>query len=135
MAHLRSYWLAYAWALVILILCLIPGKDLPQWSWADMLSLDKPAHAVLFGLLALCIYLGFLRQHGKKASRSKGVALALVVSTVYGVATEIMQGTLLTDRVADPLDQLANMVGIGATWFVIVREIGAKYWMPKHIPD
>lgn len=131
MNHLRNYWLAYGWAILILILCLIPGKDLPQWSWADLLSLDKPAHAVLFGLLAMFIYLGFLRQHGLNQGRSRGVALALIISTLFGVATEVMQGTLLTDRVADPLDQLANMVGIGLAWYVIAKRIGSKYWLPK----
>jgi len=110
---------------------LIPGKELPQWSWASVFSLDKPVHAFLFGVLALFIYMGFLRQHPKNSTRSKHIALALGISTIYGVATEVMQGTMLTDRYADPFDQLANMLGIGATWIMIAKGIGAKYWQPK----
>jgi hypothetical protein len=33
--------LAIAWALLIAFLCLTPGKALPQWEWADLLSVDK----------------------------------------------------------------------------------------------
>ena len=131
MAIWKHFWLAWLWAILILVLCLIPGKELPQWHWTSMLSLDKPVHALLFGTLALFIYVGFLRQHSNNGIRSKHVALALGISTVYGIATEVMQGTLLTDRFADPYDQLANMVGIGATWIMIAKGIGAKYWRPE----
>lgn len=85
----------------------------------------------MFGLLALFIYAGFLRQHGSTVVRSKHVALALIISTLYGAATEVMQGTLLTDRYADPLDQVANMLGVAVAWIMIAKGIGLKYWAPK----
>ena len=130
MPFLRHFWPALAWALLILVLCIIPGQDLPQWGWADLFNLDKWVHAGMFGLLALFIYGGFLRQYGQTMKRSSYVALALTISTLYGVATEIIQGTLLNGRIADPMDQLANMVGIGVAWVVISKNIGACLYAP-----
>ena len=131
MSFLRHFWPALAWALLILILCIIPGQELPQWGWTDLINLDKITHAGVFGLLALFIYRGLLLQYGSSVKRSSCVALALIISTLYGVATEVIQGTLVEGRVADPLDQVANMVGIGATWIVIAKGIGGQYIHPS----
>lgn len=131
MPSLRHFWPAIVWAMVILILCLIPGNKLPDWDWTDLLNLDKIGHAFVFGLLALFIYAGSLRQYGSTTKRSSYVALALTISTLYGVATELMQGTLVEGRIADPMDQVANMVGIGAAWVVIIKRIGSRYYAPS----
>jgi len=130
MAILRNYSLAWMWAFLILVLCIIPGSDLPSWKWAHLISLDKFAHAVMFGILTIFIYRGFLLQYPQSGKRSVHIAAALIISTVYGVATEVMQGTMLADRIADPMDQLANMVGIALAWFVIARKMWTKYYVP-----
>ncbi len=130
MTRLRNFWIAWSWGLLILILCLIPGKDLPSWGWADVVSLDKFVHAGMFGLLSIFIYRGFLVQYPEASKRSNHIAGALIISALYGVATEVMQGTLLTDRIADPMDQLANIVGIALAWYVITKKMWTKYYVP-----
>lgn len=106
--HLR---LALLWALLILVLCLMPGQDLPRWRWADLLSLDKWVHAGLFAVLMVLLLLGLKRQYGPAWARSKGLWTAAIVCILYGVALELMQGLMMQGRTADALDAAANTAG------------------------
>jgi hypothetical protein len=116
---LRPLRWALLWALLILMLCLIPGRDLPQWRWADLMSLDKLAHAVLFAVLMVLIVRG-LRKYPAIEAGLKPTLFALVFSILYGGALEIMQGSLLNDRVADLGDFVANTIGCGLGWLLLV---------------
>lgn len=98
------------WALLILVLCLMPGRTLPHWDWADLLSLDKPVHAVLFGVLT--VLLG-------RAFRSSGLtgpllAWSVLLSVGYGLATEAMQQLQALGRHGDVNDAIANTLGAAA---------------------
>lgn len=106
--HLR---LALLWALLILVLCLLPGRDLPQWRWADLLSLDKWVHAGLFAVLVVLLVVGLKRQYGTAWARSRGLWTSAIACILYGVALELMQGLLMQGRTADPLDAAANTAG------------------------
>ena len=106
---------------MILVLCLIPGRDLPQWKWADLLSVDKLAHATLFAVLVILTVLGLRRQTSSTAMRTRAILTALLFAIPYGGALEIMQGTLLTDRYADLNDFIANTVGCGLGWWWLWR--------------
>ena len=117
--HLR--W-ALLWALVILGLCAIPGRDLPQWSWADLLSIDKLVHASIFAILVILLVHGLRRSRPLLSLHSRAVWTALALCVAYGGALEIMQGTLLSDRSADVLDFLANSFGCGLGWWWLRRK-------------
>jgi VanZ family protein len=116
--HLR--W-ALLWALFILVLCLIPGGDLPQWKWADLLSVDKLVHAGVFALLLVLLIRGLRGRYGAVPVRSRIMLFAILICIAYGGALEIMQGTLLVDRSADLLDFLANTMGCGLGWLWLRR--------------
>lgn len=111
--HLR--W-TLLWALVILGLCAVPGKDLPQWRWADLLSVDKLVHAGVFAVLVVLGARGLRAQHHGLAMRSRAMAVLIACCVLYGGALEVMQGTLMTDRSADVLDFVANSAGCGLAW-------------------
>lgn len=106
--HLR--W-AILWAGVIMWLCLIPGKSLPQWHWFDMLDLDKTVHAGMFFVLALLLAQAFVGN----GSPTRYLLWAVLISAAYGVSTEVMQGLEALGRRADPLDMLANTIGACAS--------------------
>ena len=59
---LRSFRWALAWALCILVLCLMPGRALPSWDWFDLLSLDKLVHAGMFGTLTVLLAGAFQKR-------------------------------------------------------------------------
>lgn len=104
---LRSFRWALAWALVILVLCLIPGKTLPEWNWFALLDLDKLVHAGMFFVLAILLAQALL-DHG---SPVRFIVWACVISIGYGMATEFMQGLEAMGRRTDINDMIANSVG------------------------
>ncbi|MGL4597072.1 MAG: VanZ family protein [Bacteroidia bacterium] len=97
-------------ALLILILCGIPGRDIPHVSFLEMLAFDKWVHAGIFFALNLFAMRGcllgkseFLKQHAKWAT--------FVPCVLYGGLLEILQGALFAERSADVLDFYANSFG------------------------
>lgn len=122
--HLR--W-ALLWALVILVLCLIPGKDLPEWHWFALFDLDKLVHAGMFFVLAL-----LLAQAFHAARRPKRWLLtACLIAIAYGMATEFMQGLEAMGRRTDVNDMIANAAGaVAATWYASWRVRKGRPVMP-----
>lgn len=111
---------ALLWALLILVLCGIPGRDIPHISFLELLNFDKFVHAGIFFVLLILTVRGFflqttflkIQQHPKK--------IAFVCCVVYGALLEIMQGTLFEQRSADVFDFIANSVGV--TFWVLVYD-------------
>jgi VanZ family protein len=124
---LRSYRWALLWALCILVLCLLPGRSLPQWDWFDLLSLDKLVHAGMFGTLTVLLAGAFVQRQ----ATGRFLLLAVGISAAYGLATEFMQGLEALGRRTDLNDMIANTVGafLGA-WFVTVRMRKGKAFLP-----
>lgn len=122
MAFLRHLRWALLWALVILGLCVIPGKDIPKIWWAELLSLDKLVHASVFVVLVVFLVRGLRAQYGQLDLRSRRVFWWIAACIAYGGSLEVMQGTLLSDRSADLLDFLANSVGCGVGWWWMRRK-------------
>ncbi len=116
---LRSLRWSIAWALVILVLCLIPGKALPEWNWFALLDLDKLVHAGMFFVLAVLLAQAFRGQ----GTPARYILWSVAISIAYGLSTEIMQGLEAMGRRTDINDMIANSVGAllaaaYATWSV-----------------
>jgi len=93
---------AAIWTLAIVVACLLPGSDIPTWEFLP-LSVDKVVHlAMFFGFGALWAQSAPGRM---QAVFWSGLAL--------GVAIELLQGALPIGRSMDPLDALADLVGLG----------------------
>ncbi len=106
-----AYKWSLLWALLILILCGIPGRDIPHISFLEILRFDKFVHAGIFFVLILLTIRGFLLQtHFIKVQQSAKL-VALVMCIVYGGSLELMQGALFEERSADVYDFLANSFG------------------------
>ena len=114
---LRAWAPALLWALLILVLCLLPGRTLPQWDWADLFSLDKPVHAVLFGVLTVLLGQGY-RRVGRTGPL---LVWSVLLSVGYGLATEAMQQLQALGRHGDVNDAIANTVGAVAGAFHLRR--------------
>jgi VanZ family protein len=99
---------AMLWALIILILCGIPGRDIPHISFLELLSFDKFVHAGIFFVLVLLTVRGLVLQE-KKSKYAKLVAG--LVCVLYGGLLEVMQGTFFSERSADVYDFIANSFG------------------------
>lgn len=102
---------AMLWALVILILCGIPGRDIPHISFLELLSFDKFVHAGIFFVLILLTIRGFTLQTTYSTLKEKPKLIAAVICICYGGLLEILQGTLFEERSADIFDFIANSFG------------------------
>ena len=102
---------AMLWALLILILCGIPGRDIPHISFLELLSFDKFVHAGIFFVLMLLASRGFTLQTTFNKVHQNPKMIALLICVAYGGLLEIMQGTIFEERSADIYDFIANSFG------------------------
>jgi VanZ family protein len=107
---------AMLWALLILILCGMPGKDIPHISFLELLSFDKFVHASIFFVFILLTIRGFVLQTNYSTLRTSAKPIACAICVAYGGMMEIMQATLFTDRSADVYDFIANSFGCAMGW-------------------
>lgn len=104
---LKTFIPAFFWGAVILILSLMPGKNLPEVPW-DIANPDKLAHAFVYLSLTFLIAWGFYQ---KKQLNRKTIFLALFISIFYGILLEIVQYGFFPDRYFELLDIIANIIG------------------------
>lgn len=102
---------ALLWAMLIFILCAIPGKDIPFGGIWDILSLDKFIHASLFFILVVLLIQGFSKQIQMTLFNKNVKVLAVILCVIYGGSLELMQDAFFEDRTADVYDFIANSFG------------------------
>lgn len=103
----KSLPLAIVWALVILLLCAMPGQYIPSVSILELLSFDKWVHAGMFFVLNALVLI-HLSSNGKSDRWS---TYFLLLCVLYGVALEVMQGLVFSNRSAEWQDMVANTFG------------------------
>jgi VanZ family protein len=101
---------ALLWTLIVGILTLLPGRDLPD---VRIVNFDKMAH---FGVFAL---LEFLYLQWLCLGRSYLFPGRITVGCIaYGGIIEILQGTFYTDRYSDIWDFVFNGLGCLGGWMI-----------------
>lgn len=105
---LRYNFLSITWALIILILTLIPGKSIPEVGITDI---DKLVHAIIFGILLLLFYNWFAQQHSFELLKTHPLIFSSVFSFSYGFLIEILQN-FVPGRTFSAYDVLANSIGV-----------------------
>jgi len=103
------------WAIVILILSISPLPNMPE-DWTDLISLDKLAHAFVYGLLT---YLGIRALKRIGSLNTPKIWLVILLSSIYGISLEGVQFTFFPGRYFETLDIIANIIGslLGAAIF------------------
>lgn len=118
----KTLYPAFLWALLIGVLCAIPGKDLPHSDWLEMLSFDKFVHAGIFGVQFYLTARGFLYQDRSTFFRKYHNVAAIILSIAYGGLMEILQGALFVERSADIYDFIANSFGVLICYYVAFKK-------------
>lgn len=106
---------AIAWTALIIIVCSIPGTDLPA---TEVAGLDKVGHFVLFAVF------GWLWLTAVKSRPGRAVRNVLLAGLVLALLTEIYQGLLPFERDPSALDAAANAAGLFAG--IAVRRVSKK---------
>lgn len=96
------------WAILIAVLCGIPGRDIPHISFLEIISFDKFVHAGIFFVL---IVLGLRNYSKNKTLKSITKYYLLAFGISYGILLEILQGAIFIERSTDVYDVIANSFG------------------------
>ncbi|MCC7232303.1 MAG: VanZ family protein [Bacteroidia bacterium] len=107
----RYQWPSIAWACFIMILCGIPGDDLPRLTFLEWLKPDKIIHLILFGIQTILLIGSFRHLTRESTFQKHPFTWAVVLSGLYGIIVEILQGTVFINRSMDARDALANIAG------------------------
>lgn len=115
MKLLRYYTPAILWIILILVLCTLPGNDIPSNSFLDKIHFDKFVHFGLFGGIVLFLSLGIYQQ--KKYISNSTLWLLVLIAAGYGLAIEFIQKYWAINRSFDMYDLVADTLGaIAGIW-------------------
>lgn len=107
------------WVLVVSLLILAPGRNLPETG--SLVGLDKIAHTLVFSVEAILVIVGFSKQKEIAIFNKKPVFWGIIIGLIHNIILEFGQ-LLIPDRTFDPIDMLANCAGlfVGMTIFWII---------------
>ncbi len=111
------------WAIVILILSILPSDNMPKL-WEDFfIQPDKLAHFLFYSTLSFLVtYTIKKTQALTKLSASKMLQVFLIVF-LYGVFLELLQFIIFVSRNGDIFDIFANFLGtlFGVSFYLLIH--------------
>jgi VanZ family protein len=97
-------------AILIVLLSLIPGNNIPDSSLFSIPALDKIAHMCLYALLS---FTALMESHCQPHCLRFHILLLAAIFSLSAFI-EILQATVVATRSAEWLDLLANFTGLCA---------------------
>jgi VanZ family protein len=122
MTIIKKYYLTLLWAVVIMVLCLLPQKTFPHSGIFELPNLDKVVHFFLFFILSSLL----ANEHALNERKITSLLVLFLICTGYGFTTEICQKIFTTDRHFEWLDGLTDGIGSLAGLLLSYR-IQARY--------
>jgi VanZ family protein len=129
----RTYTYAFAWAGFILFATIVNTSTLEKLSLQNLFTYDKPIHIFLFGTQAV---LSIRAQFSRVYKSYKAVVIwCCVLSALYGLLTEVLQGWITTSRTFDYYDFIADCIGclIVCIWYLSKRKAFAQLTVLPYI--
>jgi VanZ family protein len=105
---LKYYFPAFAWAVFILVVSTKVGLQINTDFW-DFISLDKLAHAFVYGILAYLLLWG-VSGNGRRIT-NRTTSLVFLAGASYGLLLEYVQFAFFPGRYFEWGDELANVIG------------------------
>ena len=101
-----------AWFFLILILCCIPGYDLPKVDdWLIEINFDKLIHTGLFAVLGYLFMLPVLRSGLPAKEKWHWLIRVVIASVIFGITTELIQKFFIPGRSFSLSDWAADSLG------------------------
>lgn len=108
----NNHWKSIAWAIIILILCGLPGNDIDKVKFIDIPHFDKFVHFSMYFVFTLLLISENNLQRQIHDVTVNAILIATAISLIYGALIEILQKYLFINRGADIWDMVANTVGV-----------------------
>ena len=103
---------AIFWSILVLILCFLPGNDLPEASHFFP-GFDKIVHLGFFFVLAVLLFFGKIMQQNSYDYRILTIIKITLICVTLGGGIELLQWKVFTYRDGDWWDFFVDMVGYG----------------------
>lgn len=95
------------YSLALATVCLMQLNKLPE---TGISFADKIFHALSYGVLMVLWFNTLVFQF--KISINKAILYAAIISIIFGIIIEVLQGVFTTTRKADMFDVIANSFGV-----------------------
>lgn len=105
----KLFWRNIIWALIVFVLCSIPGDDLPKTSAIHIPHFDKIVHFGMFFIMGIFLMAELQIQTRLKQFHIVIITVGLIA--LYGGAIEYMQQHYFTNRSGDYVDLAADVLG------------------------
>ncbi|WP_157471522.1 VanZ family protein [Marinifilum fragile] len=105
----KLFWRNIIWAIIIFILCSIPGNDLPKTSAIHIPHFDKLVHFGMFFIMGIFLMAELSFQ--TKLKKSLIILIIVFLVAVYGGAIEYLQQNYFINRSGDYMDLAADILG------------------------
>ncbi len=102
----------FAWAIIILVLSMVPGDEMPDLSFWELFTFEKAAHIGVFAVLVFQLAMGFYKQYSFRILRYHALQAATISAVIYGGLMEVLQAVFSVGRHGDILDFVANCLGV-----------------------
>jgi VanZ family protein len=97
---------------IVFILLSIPGSSFhAQSKWFGNFPIDKLIHVILFGSLALSLFIYFEKSRHSYLRTVRTKALVLIFCILYGIGMEFYQKYFVPSRGFEVSDMLADAIG------------------------
>ena len=108
---------AFTFFLFTFYLFTIPGKEIPQFKWGDLIKVDKLVHFGLFFILLILMSFPYNNTVINTKLRLKWFLVFTISAIVYGIAIEYIQKYFILNRTFSVLDILADAIGAIAGYY------------------
>lgn len=116
---IRPYIWTFLWALVVLILCLLPPSDLNSLPTLFE-GADKLVHAGFFFIFSVLLFHASIQAHRKPLPKWLISIIVIAISLAFALFTEFLQWKVFVYRSAEIWDLFANCCGIGMGTFAFL---------------
>jgi hypothetical protein len=130
-ALFRTFLPSLLWMIFILIVCLLPKKDIEtiDFSWLPQ-NADKIVHAGFYIVLAILLSLSIIKY---KTSLLKLVSVTFFICVLYGFLIEVLQHFFTTTRHFELMDVAANSAGAVVGLVLVFFRLKSKNNIMKNL--
>ena len=111
------------WTLLILLVCLMPGDNLPSTSFLSFKGADKLIHFTLYLVLFIFVGKGLVNYFDSSYSSNRIILIAFLYCLFLGVGVEFLQSVFVAGRSGDFFDVLSNAMGASVGIVILLVQL------------
>ena len=108
---LKTFWKPLSWALIIIVLSVMPTDEIDSHMWSVVPHEDKIMHFIFYGIFSFLLIRAFLIYFKKSKSVWLFALVTFLIIFFFGITLEIIQARFTSYRQGDLMDMVFNLGG------------------------